>query len=319
MNSRSIDEPGSPAEPIAGGSRSDLWQSGLPWARNARNLWHLTKPKVVGAIVFTAVVGMMMASPRAPRADVVFFSAVGIWLAAAAAATLNHIFDRRLDGEMMRTCRRPLPQDQLTVHAALAFAATLCTASVLVLLIRVNLLTAILTFASLIGYSVLYTLWLKHATPQNIVIGGAAGAAPPILGWAAVTNGVDGNALLLSLILFTWTPPHFWALAIARRAEYSNAGIPMLPVTHGVRFTCTYMVLYTILLVLVTTLPYLTGMSGPLYIIGAIALNGIFARKVLVLSETRTDDAAMDTFSYSIKYLMLLFTFLLADHYMRRT
>jgi protoheme IX farnesyltransferase len=302
MNSRSIDEPGSPAEPIPGGSRSDPWQSGLLWARNARNLWHLTKPKVVGAIVFTAVVGMM--------------PAVGIWLAAA---TLNHIFDRRLDGEMMRTCGRPLPQDQLTVHAALAFAATLCTASVLVLLIRVNLLTAILTFASLIGYSVLYTLWLKHATLQNIVIGGAAGAAPPILGWAAVTNSVDGNALLLSLIIFTWTPPHFWALAIARRAEYSNAGIPMLPATHGVRFTCTYMLLYTILLVFVTTLPYLTGMSGPLYIIGAIALNGIFARKVLVLNATQTDEAAMDTFIYSIKYLLLLFTFLLSDHYMRRT
>ena len=319
MNSRSLDESGRSEEQIPAGWPSELWQSCLLWAHNARTYWLLTKPKVVGVIVFTAVVGMLMATRGAPRLDLMIVSAVGIWLAAAGAAALNHIFDRRLDGEMLRTCQRPLPQGRLTEHAALAFAATLCIASMLVLLLLVNLLTAVLTFASLIGYSVLYTLWLKHATPQNIVIGGAAGAAPPILGWAAVTDSIDANALLLSLTIFTWTPPHFWALAIARRAEYANAGIPMLPVTHGVRFTCTYIVIYTILLVFVTTLPYLTGMSGPLYIIGAIALNGIFAKKVLVLNETLTDEAAMDTFIYSIRYLILLFTFLLADHYIRLT
>jgi heme o synthase len=199
----------------------------------------------------------------------------------------------------------------------MAFAATLGVASMFVLGLYVNLLTALLTFASLISYSLLYTVWLKHATPQNIVIGGAAGAAPPVLGWVAMTNSVDANALLLFLIVFTWTPPHFWSLAIARRAEYSNAGIPMLPVTHGVQFTCTYIVLYTILLVFVTILPYLTGMSGTLYVFGAITLNALFARKVLLLNEDQTEEAAMKIFSYSIKYLILLFTFLLVDHYCR--
>jgi heme o synthase len=265
--------------------------------------------------MFTAIAGMLLGSPRRPPLDRLFLAAVGIWLSAAAAATLNHLFDRRLDAVMIRTRSRPLPKGEMTECAAIGFAAALGTASMLVLGLCVNLLTALLTIVSVIGYSVFYTVWLKHATPQNIVIGGAAGAAPPVLGWAAMTNTVDANALVLFLIVFTWTPPHFWSLAIARRAEYSNAGIPMLPVTHGIRFTCTYILLYTILLVFVTMLPYLTGMSGALYVLGAITLNALFARKVLLLNEEQTEEAAMRAFFYSIKYLIMLFTFLLADHY----
>jgi heme o synthase len=222
-----------------------------------------------------------------------------------------------LDAAMMRTRRRPLPSGQLTEHAALAFAGALGVASMLVLALRVNLLTAALTLASLIGYSVIYTVWLKHATPQNIVIGGAAGAAPPVLGWAAVTNGVGANALLLFLIVFTWTPPHFWALAIARRDEYLKAGIPMLPVTHGVEFTCNYILLYTILLVPVTALPYLTGLSGLIYLAGALVLNAIFVSRAFALRTSRCPKLAMRAFRYSINYLLLLFLFLLVDHYWR--
>jgi protoheme IX farnesyltransferase len=298
-----------PKDPLAGAQ--------FDWVRYRHSYWQLTKPKVVAAIVFTAVVGMFLASPGYPRLDVILLGSAGIWLAAASAATLNHVLDRRLDAVMARTRRRPLPSGQMTEAAALIFAATLGTASMLILALRVNLLTALLTLASLIGYSVLYTVWLKHATPQNIVIGGAAGAAPPVLGWAAVTHHVDANALLLFLIIFTWTPPHFWALAIARRAEYSKAGVPMLPVTHGVAFTCHFIVLYTILLAAVTVLPYLTGMSGPIYLAGAIVLNSLFVRRAIKLGEKSTADAAMRTFRYSINYLLLLFTILLVDHYWR--
>lgn len=298
-----------PKDPSAGAQ--------FDWFRYGRNYWRLTKPKVVAAIVFTAVVGMFLASPGYPRLDVLLLGSAGIWLAAASAAALNHVLDRRLDAVMARTRRRPLPSGQMTETAALTFAAMLGTASMLILASRVNLLTAVLTLASLIGYSVIYTVWLKHATPQNIVIGGAAGAAPPVLGWAAVTNHVDANALLLFLIIFTWTPPHFWALAIARRAEYSKAGVPMLPVTHGVAFTCCYIVLYTILLAAVTVLPYLTGMSGPIYLAGALVLNSLFVRRAIELAAKSTADAAMRTFRYSINYLLLLFTILLVDHYWR--
>jgi heme o synthase len=241
--------------------------------------WRLTKPKVVAVIVFTAIVGMFLATPRIPRLGLMLFASAGIWLAAASAAALNHVLDRRVDAVMMRTRRRPLPSGQLSATGALAFAASLGLLSMLILALWVNWLTALLTLASLVAYSVLYTVWLKHATPQNIVIGGAAGAAPPVLGWAAVTNSVDPNALLLFLIVFTWTPPHFWALAIARRAEYANARIPMLPVTHGIAFTCTSIVLYTMLLALITLLPYFTGMSGLPYVVGASALNVLFGQK----------------------------------------
>jgi heme o synthase len=287
------------------------------WIRLGRSYWQLTKPKVVAVIVFTAVVGMFLAIRDRPRLDLVLFATAGIWLAAAAAAVLNQLLDRALDGAMTRTRNRPLPSGQLTARAALAFAAILSIGSMLILGLLVNWLTAMLTLASLVGYSVIYTRWLKHATPQNIVIGGAAGAAPPVLGWAAMTGSVDANALLLSLIIFTWTPPHFWALAIARRAEYSKAGVPMLPVTHGVEFTCTFIVLYTILLVWVTMLPCLTGMCGPLYAAGATALNAVFARRVLKLNAHPTLEAAMRAFRYSINYLLLLFTILLVDHYWR--
>jgi protoheme IX farnesyltransferase len=189
------------------------------WARYIHDCWQLTTPNVVAVIVFTALVGMLLATPGPPRLGLVLFAAVGIWLAASSATTLNHVLDRPLDALMTRTCSRPLPSGHMSERAALGFSVTLGTASMLLLALRVNLLTALLTFASLIGYAVLYTVWLKHSTPQNIVIGGAAGAAPPVLGWAAMTNSVTANALVLFLIIFTWTPPHFWALAIARRAE----------------------------------------------------------------------------------------------------
>jgi protoheme IX farnesyltransferase len=282
-----------------------------------RSYWQLTKPRVVALIAFTAVVGMFLATRDGPHLNLVLYGSTGIWLAAAAAAALNHLLDRRIDIAMMRTRRRPLPSGHLTERAALGFALTLATASMLLLTWRVNVLTALLTLGSLVGYSVVYTVWLKHATPQNIVIGGAAGAAPPVLGWAAVTNDVNTDALLLFLIIFVWTPPHFWSLAIARRDEYAKVGIPMLPVTHGVDFTCNYILLYTILLTVVTTLPYLTGLSGIVYVIGATLLNAAFLRTAMALKASHSPVDAMRTFRYSINYLMLLFTFLLADHYWR--
>jgi heme o synthase len=316
----------SPKPPVAGGlfapragGSAELARiaSVSAWRHHLRGYWQLTKPRVVAVIVFTAIVGMLLATHDRPRLGLVFLGSVGIWLAAASAAALNHVLDQRLDAAMLRTRRRPLPSGQLTEHAALAFAAMLGLVAMLILALWVNVLTAVLTLASLIGYSIIYTVWLKPATPQNIVIGGAAGAAPPVLGWAAMTNSVDANALLLFLIVFTWTPPHFWSLAIARRDEYAKVGVPMLPVTHGVEFTCTYILLYTILLVGVTTIPYLTGMSGVVYLAGALVLNAVFLRYVFALKASRSNLLAMRTFRYSINYLLLLFTFLLADHYCR--
>ena len=282
-----------------------------------QSYWQLTKPKVVAAIVFTAAVGMLLASRGRPQLDLVLLACVGIWLAAASAAAINHVIDRKLDEAMARTRRRPLPTGQLTTHAALLFAGALAIASMTVLILWVNVLTAVLTLCSLIGYSVIYTAWLKHLTPQNIVIGGAAGAAPPLLGWAAVQNGVDANALLLFLIVFVWTPPHFWALAIARRAEYAKAGVPMLPVTHGVEFTCTHILLYSILLCVLTVLPCLTGMTGLVYLAGAAVLNAGFLGKACALKVHCTLERAMRLFRYSITYLLSLFALLLVDHYCR--
>ena len=285
------------------------------WLPELRSFWQLTKPKVVGAIVFTAVIGMFLATPAVPPLRVVLFASAGIWLAAASAAAFNHLLDRRYDALMARTRQRPLPRGRISEAATLAFAAVLGIVSMAVLIGEVNRLTAVLTLASLIGYSVVYTVWLKHATPHNIVIGGAAGAAPPLLGWVAVTGHAEANALLASLIVFTWTPPHFWALAIARRDDYAKAGIPMLPVTHGVAFTATFALLYTALLAAVVVLPYLTGMSGIVYLAGALALTGVFGRYALELK--RMPDAAhgMRMFRYSINYLLLLFALLLVDHY----
>jgi protoheme IX farnesyltransferase len=285
--------------------------------RRLRDFWQLTKPKVVALIVFTAVVGMLLATPGLPPWHALLYGTLGIWLAAAAAAAFNHVLDRRIDAQMVRTRQRPIPSGHVSEMAALLFAFSLALASMLILGLLVNPLTALLTFASLIGYSVIYTVWLKRATPQNIVIGGAAGAAPPVLGWAAVTGSVDPNALLLFLIIFTWTPPHFWALAIARRDDYARAGIPMLPVTHGIEFTRLQILLYTILLVLVTLLPYLTGMSGLIYLVGALVLNALFLRYALALQKGGRVELPLRTFKFSVNYLMLLFALLLLDHYLR--
>jgi len=281
-----------------------------------RDYFELTKPRVVALIVFTAIIGMFMSAPGLPPAGALVFGTLGIWLAAASAATINHVLDRRIDAQMARTRRRPLPLGRLTEGSALVFAAILGMTSMLMLATLVNALTAVLTFASLIGYAVVYTVWLKRATPQNIVIGGAAGAAPPVLGWAAVTNTVDPNALLLFLIIFTWTPPHFWALAIARRSEYAKVGIPMLPVTHGVRYTKLHILFYTILLALVCLLPVVTGLSGLIYLAGMLVLNGVFICYAVAMQRSERADLPMRAFRYSINYLMLLFALLLVDHYL---
>jgi protoheme IX farnesyltransferase len=291
----------------------------VPGTATWRDYYELGKPKVVALIVFTAIVGMFLAVPGLPPLDALLFGTVGIGLAASSAAAINHVVDRRYDLKMARTMNRPIPTGHLTAGQALTYAAVIGVASMIVLWFRVNPLTAVLTFASLIGYAVLYTVWLKHVTPQNIVIGGAAGAAPPVLGWTAVTGHVDPYALLLFLIIFAWTPPHFWALAIARRDDYAKAGIPMLPVAYGVEFTRLHILLYTILLVIATLLPYLTNMSGPLYLVAAVILGALFMRHAIRL---RRPDAAkhlpMMVFRYSINYLMLLFAALLADHYLKR-
>jgi protoheme IX farnesyltransferase len=289
-------------------------------AAGARPVWRryleLTKPRVVALITFTAIVGTLLASPGLPPLDALVWGNLGIALAAACAATINHVLDRRIDELMARTRARPLPTGELTERNALVFAAVLGVSSMAILAFLVNLLTALLTFLSLIGYAVVYTLWLKRATSQNIVIGGAAGAAPPVLGWAAVTNSVDPNALLLFLIIFIWTPPHFWALAIARRDEYARAGIPMLPVTHGLAYTRLQVLLYTVLLVLVTFMPYLTHMSGLLYLAAALVLNAGFLYYALALKITARVELPMRVFRFSITYLMWLFAALLVDHYL---
>jgi protoheme IX farnesyltransferase len=281
-----------------------------------RDYYALTKPGVVQLLVFTAVVGMFLATPGMVPWDALVFGSIGIAFAAASAAAFNHILDRRIDAEMARTRSRPLPSGRVGERDALAFAMGLGLAGIGILALLVNALTAALTFLSLIGYAVIYTAYLKRATPQNIVIGGAAGAAPPVLGWTAVTNDVSGYALLLFLIIFIWTPPHFWALAIARRADYERADIPMFPVTYGVELTKSFVLYYTILLVIVTLLPYLTGMSGELYLFGAVLLGGGFLGYAVKLKIAARQDTAMKTFAYSISYLMALFSFLLIDHYM---
>ena len=289
----------------------------------ARAVWHdyleLTKPKVVALIVFTAIVGTLLASPGLPPLDALIWGNLGIACASACAAVNNHVLDRRIDEQMGRTRGRPLPTGRLTETRALIFAAVLGVTAMSILALKVNLLTAVLTFASLIGYAVVYTVWLKRATSQNIVIGGAAGAAPPVLGWTAVTGHIDPNALLLFLIIFAWTPPHFWALAIARRDDYARAGIPMLPVTHGVEYTRLHVLLYTVLLVLVTLMPFLTRMSGLIYLASALVLNAMFLYHALVMKITARVELPMRVFRFSITYLMWLFAALLVDHYLPTT
>lgn len=283
-----------------------------------RNYFELTKPRVVMLIVFTAIVGMFVSVPGWPGLSALVFGTLGIGLASSSAAVFNHVLDARIDVQMMRTRGRPLPQGKLTEKSALVFAGSLCVISMIILWSLVNPLTAMLTFLSLIGYAVIYTVWLKRATPQNIVIGGAAGAAPPLLGWVAVTNEIHSGALLLFLIIFTWTPPHFWALAIARREEYAKVDIPMLPVTHGDAYTRLNILLYTILLVLVTILPYLIGMSGVIYLLAAIVLDAWFlAYAIRMVRKPEEHELPMRTFKFSITYLALLFGAILIDHYLK--
>ena len=281
-----------------------------------RDFYELTKPRVVMLIVFTAIVGMFLAVPGWPGAVPLFFGTLGIGLAASGAAVFNHVLDARIDIHMLRTRGRPLPQGRVSERAALGFAAALTFISMILLWFIINPLTAALTLLSLIGYAVIYTVYLKRATPQNIVIGGAAGAAPPVLGWTAVTGEIHSSALLLFLIIFVWTPPHFWALAIARKKEYAKVDIPMLPVTHGEAYTRLNILLYTILLVLVTIIPYLIGMSGIIYLLTALVLGGMFLFHAIQMMRYPNDlDRAMRTFWFSINYLGLLFGALLLDHY----
>jgi heme o synthase len=282
----------------------------------ASQYWALTKPRVVALIVFTALVGMLLAVPGLPPWRAVLFGGLGIWLAAGSAAAINHLIDQKIDAVMARTAHRPLPTGSLRGWQVLLFALALGAASMALLLWQVNPLTAALTFGSLIGYAIIYTGFLKRATPQNIVIGGLAGAAPPALGWVAVTGELHPHALLLALIIFVWTPPHFWALAIYRREDYARAMIPMLPVAYGVEYTRWHVLFYTVLLILVTVLPWLTGMSGLFYLGGALVLGAAFLYYAIRLLKPPGERFAMEVFNYSIVYLMALFAFLLVDHYL---
>ncbi len=281
-----------------------------------RQYWTLTKPGVVALIAFTALIGILLAVPGMPPLVPAAAGLFGIWLAASSAAAINHLIDQRIDVVMARTANRPLPSGQLRPRQVLAFAFVLAVLSMTVLVLWTNVLTAVLTFASLIGYAIVYTAWLKRATPQNIVIGGLAGAAPPLLGWVAVTGEVHPHALLLLLIVFVWTPPHFWALAIFRRDDYARALIPMLPVTHGVVYTRWHVLFYTLLLTVATMLPWLTGMSGPFYLGGTLVLDAVFIYYAIRLLNPPSERFAMAVFGYSIVYLMLLFAFLLIDHWL---
>ena len=280
--------------------------------------YQLTKPKVVFLIVFTAMVGMLLAVDGPVPLDIFVFGLLGIGLAAASGAAINHVVDEHIDRIMERTRDRPLASGDLNQKAALIFALSIGSAGILLLVLFVNLLTAILTLFSLVGYALIYSMYLKRATPQNIVLGGAAGATPPLLGWTAVTGHVETEALLLFLIIFIWTPPHFWALAIRRREEYAKAEIPMLPVTHGVEFTKIQILLYTVLLFVVALMPFIIHMSGLIYLAGAISLGvGFLYYAIKLYREKEPNVIAMKTFGYSIFYLSLLFAFLLLDHYAR--
>jgi len=280
-----------------------------------RIYWTLTKPKVVALMLLTALVGMCLAQPAALPLQAVVLGLSGIALMAGSAAAFNHLIDRRIDAIMARTYRRPLPSGDIQAYKVFAFATAIGIAGFVVLYAGVNALTAWLTFASLLGYALVYTVYLKRATPQNIVIAGLAGAMPPLLGWTAITNELHGHAWLLVMIIFIWTPPHFWALAIHRKEDYAKADIPMLPVTHGVDYTKTSILLYTVLLAIVCVLPVLVGMSGVLYFVASTILSLGFIYSAWVLKYRSDEQSAITTFKYSIYHLMMLFIALLLDHY----
>ena len=281
-----------------------------------RDYFDLCKPKVVALLLLTSIVGVVLASPPGEISlFVLVISTLGIGLAASAGAVINQVVERENDAKMARTEGRPLPMGKVTQQNAFIFAVMLAVASVFILTAWINVLTAVLTFASMIGYAVVYTMYLKKATPQNIVIGGLAGATPPLLGWTSVTNSIDPHGLLLVLIIYTWTPPHFWALAIHRRDDYARVNLPMLPVTHGVEFTKYAILGYTILMILVTILPYLAYMRGLIYLVSALLLGGYFIYMVLKLMFSEQHNTAIKTFVYSINYLMLLFVAMVLDHY----
>ena len=281
-----------------------------------RDYLELCKPKVVALMVFTAIVGMLLAVPGQLALTTFLYATIGISLVASAAAAINHVADCRIDAAMDRTKLRPLAAGSLDKTQVLIFAALIGSIGMAILIVKINLLTALLTFGSLVGYAVIYTMYLKRATPQNIVIGGAAGATPPLLGWTAVTGQIDPNGLLLFLIIFTWTPPHFWALALYRKDEYAKVDIPMLPVTHGEDYTRVQITLYTLLMSAITVFPFLTGMSGWVYLVSALILNAGFLYYAISLQITKSKTKAIRTFVYSIVYLMLLFVALLVDRYL---
>lgn len=275
----------------------------------------LTKPRVVALMLITALIGMCMAVPGFVPWEPLILGNLGIGLCAGAAAAINHVVDERIDQKMSRTTNRPVATGRVRQTEALIFAALLAVLGAVLLAWTINVLTAVLTVASLVGYAFIYTMFLKRATPQNIVIGGLAGAAPPLLGWTAVTGEIHAHGLLLVLIIFAWTPPHFWALAIHRKEEYAAVGIPMLPVTHGNRFTALHILLYTILMFLITMLPFATLLSGWIYLVSAVVLGVIFLYWSIEILRERNPKAPMETFKYSINYLLLLFVAMLADHW----
>lgn len=279
----------------------------------------LTKPRVVLLLMLTAVVGMHLAPVETVPFTTLILGSLGMAMAMGGAAAVNHVVDQRIDAMMARTQRRPLVQGKISARNALTFAMLLITASMLILYIGVNPLTAILTLFGFAGYALIYTLFLKRATPQNIVIGGVAGALPPLLGWTAVTGQLDAHAFLPVLIIFVWTPPHFWPLAIHRLDDYAKANIPMLPITHGVEYTKTSILHYTLLLCIATMLPFITGMSGLIYLVSAVILNLVFFYYAWRLKYAPFNGVAMKTFAFSIIYLTLLFAALLVDHFQHRT
>lgn len=282
---------------------------------HCREYYSLCKPKVIAVMLVTSWVGMCLACKSGIPWHPFIFGTIGIALAAASSAIVNHLIDAKIDAKMQRTAQRPIASGRILPKQAIFFSTVLGITGLLTLLFFVNFLTAILTLSTMLGYAVLYSLFLKHASPQNIVIGGIAGAAPPLLGWASVTNEINAYALLLVLIIFAWTPPHFWSLAIYRSSEYRNANVPMLPVTHGIRFTKLSIVLYTLLLIAITLLPFAAGMSGLIYLISALVLGIAFLLQTLLLYYSNKELEARKTFGFSIVYLLCLFLALLVDHY----